>query len=95
MAPVGIATIGESEFALGAVVAVVILGVVGTGIARTLSATLAGRAGGPRMTTTTYLIPVVAIILGVVFRGETVTPLALVGVAVVLSGAYLASRAVQ
>lgn len=46
------------------------------------------------MTTATYQIPVVAIILGVVFRGEVIAPIAIVGVVVVLSGAYLATRAV-
>ena len=46
------------------------------------------------MSTTTYLIPVVAIVLGVVFRNETVAPLAIVGVGIVLTGAFIASRAV-
>ncbi len=94
LAPVGLATFGDSEFEPGAVAAVVILGVIGTGIARSLAATLAGRAGAPRMATTTYLIPVVAIVLGVVFRDETVEPLAVAGVVVVLIGAYVATRAV-
>jgi drug/metabolite transporter (DMT)-like permease len=67
---------------------------VGTGLARVLATTLAGRVGGPRMTTTTYLIPVVAIILGVVFRDEVVQPIALAGVAVVFLGAFAATRAV-
>lgn len=92
--PFAVAGLDESEFRWGAVIAVVMLGVVGTGIARALSATLAGRVGGPRMTTTTYLIPVVAVILGVVFRDETVAPIAILGVAVVLVGAYVATRAV-
>jgi len=95
LAPVGIATIDESTFELGPVLAVVFLGVVGTGVARSLAATLAGRAGAPRMSTTTYLVPVVAIALGVMFRGETVAPIAVVGVGVVLVGAYVASRAVR
>ena len=68
---------------------------IGTGVARSLAATLAGRAGAPRMSTTTYLIPVVAIILGVTFRDETVAPLAILGVTIVLAGAFIASRAVQ
>ncbi len=93
--PFGIATVSESEFTSTAVIAVVILGIVGTGVARSLAATLAGRAGAPRMSTTTYLIPVIAIILGVVFRSETVAPLAIGGVAVVLAGAFIASRAVS
>lgn len=92
--PFGAATVAESEFTFSAVAAVIILGVVGTGVARSLAATLAGRAGAPRMSTTTYLIPVIAIILGVVFRNESVAPLAIGGVAVVLAGAYIATRAV-
>ncbi|MGI9585654.1 MAG: DMT family transporter [Acidimicrobiia bacterium] len=92
--PMGLLGIGASEFNPRAVLAVLILGIVGTGIARALAATLAGRVGGPRMTTTTYLVPIVAIVLGVVFRGESVAPIALVGVATVLAGAYWATRAV-
>lgn len=93
--PMGVVGVGASEFRASAVVAVLILGIFGTGIARALAATLAGRVGGPRMTTTTYLIPVVAIILGVVFRGDSVAPIAIVGVATVLIGAYWATRAVS
>jgi len=91
--PIGIATWSESDFTFASVGAVVILGVLGTGIARSLAATLAGRVGAARMSTTTYLIPVVAIALGVAFRGEDIHPLALLGVLIVLSGAFLASRA--
>lgn len=39
-----------------------------------------------------YFLPVVAIALGVVFRGETVSAISLVGTALVLLGAYLTSR---
>jgi len=92
--PFAVAGVPHSEFTASSVIAVVILGVVGTGIARALSATLAGRVGGPRMATTTYMVPVVAIILGIAFRGETVAPVAIVGVGIVLIGAYWASRAV-
>ena len=75
-------------------IAVIILGVVGTGIARALAATLAGRVGGPRMSSTTYLVPIVAIALGVVFLGERGAPVAIVGVVVVFAGAYWTTRAV-
>ncbi len=95
MAPLALAGVGTSQFAVSAIVAVIILGVIGTGFARALATTLAGRVGGPRMTTTTYLIPIVAITLGVVFRSETVQPIAIVGVALVLAGAYGATRAVS
>lgn len=95
LAPFAVATVDSSEFKASSVLAVVVLGVVGTGAVRSLSTTLAGRVGGPRMTTTTYLIPIVAIILGVVFRDEVVQPIAIVGVVVVLLGAYLATRSVS
>jgi drug/metabolite transporter (DMT)-like permease len=39
-----------------------------------------------------YLTPVVAITLGVAFRAETVAGLALVGMVLVLLGAWLTSR---
>ena len=91
--PIGIATWSDSDFTFASVGAVIILGVLGTGIARSLAAPLAGRVGAARMSTTTYLIPVVAIALGVIFRDESVAPLALVGVVVVFAGAFLASRA--
>jgi drug/metabolite transporter (DMT)-like permease len=93
--PFAIATAGSSEFAMSSLVAVVILGVIGTGIVRALGATLAGRVGAPRMATTAYLIPLFAIVLGVTFRGEIVRPIAIAGVAVVLVGAYIATRAVR
>lgn len=95
LAPFGAAGIGDSEFATGPMLAVLILGVIGTGIARSLAATLAGRAGAPRMSTTTYLIPVVALVLGATFRDEVVHPPAIAGMAVVLVGAWVATRAVK
>jgi drug/metabolite transporter (DMT)-like permease len=39
-----------------------------------------------------YLIPVVALVLGVLFRDDVVGPIAIVGVALVVAGAYLTSR---
>ncbi|MGI9528951.1 MAG: DMT family transporter [Acidimicrobiia bacterium] len=93
--PFAVAGVPHSDFTASSVIAVVMLGVVGTGIARALAATLAGRVGGPRMTTTTYMVPVVAIVLGITFRGETVAPIAIVGVGIVLVGAYWATRAVS
>ena len=95
LSPFAVGSFSDSEFTTNSIVAVVILGVVGTGIVRALSTTLAGRVGGPRMTTTTYLIPVVALVLGVVFRDEVVHPTAIVGVVVVLFGAFIATRAVR
>jgi drug/metabolite transporter (DMT)-like permease len=54
--------------------------------------TLTGRVGATRSSFITYLIPVVALALGVIFRDEIVAPIAVVGVAMVIVGAILASR---
>jgi drug/metabolite transporter (DMT)-like permease len=69
-----------------------VLGVVGTGIAFALMGTLVGRVGSTRASFITYLIPVVALALGVAFRDDDVFALELVGVAFVIGGAFLASR---
>jgi drug/metabolite transporter (DMT)-like permease len=91
-APYGLAELGDVEAQLGPAVAVTVLGVVGTGLAFAAMATLVGRVGSTRASFTTYLIPVVALGLGVVFRGDTVHPIALGGVVLVIAGAFLASR---
>jgi drug/metabolite transporter (DMT)-like permease len=91
-APFGIFGLTQSTFALGPVVAVTVLGVVGTGIAFALMATLIGRIGGPRASFITYLMPLVSLVLGMVFLSETVTGQSLVGTALVLAASFLASR---
>ena len=91
-APYGLWQIGDASWELGPIAAVVVLGVVGTGIAFALMGTLVGRVGSTRASFITYLIPVVALALGVAFRGDDVVALELVGVAFVIGGAFLASR---
>jgi len=91
-APFGIRGLTRSELALNSAVAVTVLGVVGTGLAFALMATLVGRVGGPRATFITYVIPVVSLVLGAVFLSETVSVAALVGVIVIIGSAVLASR---
>lgn len=92
LAPIAIAGRGESEFTTGAIVAVVVLGIGGTGIARALNATLAGRTGAARGSITTYLVPVIAIVLGVTIRNDTIRPIQIAGLLVVLGAAWLATR---
>ena len=93
LAPLGVFGLSRSDLTPGSIVAVTILGVVGTGIARALNATLAGRTGAARGALTTYLVPVVAIALGVVFRSDHVQALELAGTALVLAGASLRAAA--
>lgn len=93
IAPVGLWQLPESSFAWSSALAMVPLGVLGTGLALVWMADLAGRVGGSRASVAIYLVPLVAIVLGVLVRDERIAPLALAGMALVLVGAYLTSRA--
>jgi drug/metabolite transporter (DMT)-like permease len=90
--PFGLWGLGGSRLDWGPVLAMVPLGVLGTGLAFVLMTVLVGRVGGPRGAVATYFIPVVAIALGVAFLGERVAAAALAGTALVIAGAWLTSR---
>lgn len=86
---------GNSEWtadAIGPGLALFLLGSVGTGIAYWIMANLVGRIGSIRASLITYLIPVVSLVLGMVFRGDEIGALALVGLPLTIGGAALASR---
>ena len=90
--PFGITGLDDSQFELIPVLAILALGVFGTALAYLLMGGLAGRVGATRASISTYLIPVVAILLGVVVLAEEVHPLSLIGSALVLVGAWMGSR---
>lgn len=90
--PFGLAGLGPSGWAWGPALAMLPLGILGTGLAYVLMTTLVGRVGAARGAVAIYFVPVVAIALGVLFLGETVHPLALAGTGLVLAGAWLTSR---
>lgn len=90
--PFGLVGLGDSSFAWSSLLAVAAIGVLGTGLAFVLMGTLAGSVGATRASFLTYLIPVVALVLGVVFRSEVISPIAILGVGLVIAGAILASR---
>lgn len=91
--PLGLYGLTDSSFAWHSLAAMVGLGVFGTAIAYVVMADNAGRFGSTRASASTYLIPVVALALGVLVRDEPVALLAVVGSAVALAGAFLAGRA--
>jgi drug/metabolite transporter (DMT)-like permease len=92
VSPAGIAGATQSSFAWSSMAAMVGLGVFSTGLAFAAFTTLIGRVGAPRGSVTVYFLPIVAIVLGVIVRGEAITVMAGVGSALVLGGAYLTSR---
>lgn len=91
--PLGILGIADSVFSWRSALAVLALGALGTGLAFVLMASNAGHFGSTRASSATYLIPAVALLLGLVFRGESVALLAVVGCGIALAGAYLVNAA--
>ena len=76
------------ESALGWV-GLVWLGALGTGLAYLLFFRVLERWGATRATLVTYVIPIVAIVLGFIVLGERLRPLELVGAALIIAGVVL------
>lgn len=93
VSPLAIWGVFDSSWAWSSFLAVVALGIAGTGLALFAMTTLVGRVGATRGSTTTYTFPIVAIVLGVLFRDEELHLIAILGTVLVLAGAYIASRA--
>lgn len=91
-APFGVFGLLSSSFPLGPVVAVVVLGVVATGLAFIPAGWLMGRVGATRGSVNAYLTPIVALVLGVTVRSDSVEWLQVGGLAAALAGAVLLSR---
>jgi len=83
---------GAPQVSAVSLVSLVILGVFGTGVAYVLNYQIITSEGATVAATVTYLLPVVAIVLGVVVLGETVTISVLAGIALVLAGVALTRR---
>jgi drug/metabolite transporter (DMT)-like permease len=90
--PYGLLEIRGSTWSWPSALAMVPLGIFGTALAFVFMAILVGRVGGPRGSIAVYFVTVVAMVLGVVFRDESIAPIALLGVALVVLGAWSASR---
>jgi drug/metabolite transporter (DMT)-like permease len=90
--PVAVVGAFDSSFGWGSLAAVVALGALGTGFAFIWFTTLIGHVGPSRAAVSIYVVPVVAVALGAIFRDERVHVAALGGTAMVLAGAWLTSR---
>jgi drug/metabolite transporter (DMT)-like permease len=90
----GLGVEGAPSPRLGVVVGVsiAILGLFGTGIAYILNYSIIMSDGATAASTVTYLLPVVAIILGVAVLGEHISLPVLAGIALILSGVALARQ---
>ncbi len=90
--PFGLLALPDSSPTLEAWGAMAALGLLGTGLAFIAMSVLVGRAGATRGAVAIYFVPVVALILGVTLRDETIPGMSLVGIGLVLVGAWLTSR---
>ena len=66
--------------------ACLVLGAGGTGIAYIWSSKLTGRVGAVRSSIVAYLFPIEAAILGVMFRGDSISYFSIIGVVIAISG---------
>lgn len=78
-APLGLPAVLNGHWTLRPALAILLLGAGGTAIANVLTATAAGRLGATKASATAFLIPVVALVLGVVVRHEHVSTVSLLG----------------
>jgi drug/metabolite transporter (DMT)-like permease len=92
-APLGVPAVLQAHWSPRAIASLLALGAFGTAVAHVLTATAAGRMGATTASATAFLIPVVALALGVGVRHEHVAWLSIVGAAVCLGGAWLIRQA--
>ena len=77
------------------VLAMAVLGLIGTGLAFVLFYWLIGEVGPERTTLVTYLAPVFAVLYGAVLLDESLSAASISGLVLVLLGAWLAGRRVR
>ena len=76
-------------WSLRAVLSLLALGVLGTCVANVLTTVAAGRFGATTASVAGFFIPVVALLLGVLVRGEHVAAISIAGGAISLAAAWV------
>ena len=91
LTPIAAVVVPEASPSTGAFASIVVLGVFCTALALVLMAVLVTEAGPGRALVVTYVNPVIAVALGIVFLGESPGPGAIVGLVLILAGSRLAT----
>jgi drug/metabolite transporter (DMT)-like permease len=89
VAPLGIPDVLHAHWTLRPGLALFALGALGTCVANVLMTITAGRLGATRASASGFLIPVLALILGVSVRHEHVALVSIAGAAICLIGAWM------
>jgi drug/metabolite transporter (DMT)-like permease len=92
-APLGVPDVLAARWTPAPFFSLLMLGAFGTGVAFVSLATAAGRVGATRASSAAFLIPAIALLLGVLVRGENVATLSIIGSAICVVGAWLMRRA--
>ena len=92
-APLGLPQALQAHWSIGPLLSLLALGALGTAVAFVITTYAAGRIGATRASSAAFIMPPVALLLGVLVRHEHVAPLAVLGGAVCVTGAWLMNRA--
>ncbi|HEY2717792.1 MAG TPA: DMT family transporter [Solirubrobacterales bacterium] len=92
LTPLAAVALPSADPSGGAFASVAVLGLLCTALALVLMAILVDEAGPGRALVITYINPVIAVALGVIFLGEDPGAGAIVGLAAILAGSWLATR---
>jgi len=92
-APLGVPDVLAAHWTPAPFFSLLMLGAFGTGVAFVSLATAAGRVGATRASSAAFLIPPVALLLGVLVRGEYIATLSIIGSVVCVAGAWFMRRA--
>ena len=87
--------IAKDEYRPGPVMAMIALGVFGSGFAYIWNFKIMEAAGSAIASTVTYVTPVVAVIVGILFLGEIVSWYEPVGALIVLIGAAIGQQRIK
>jgi drug/metabolite transporter (DMT)-like permease len=84
-----------SSLPADAILAVMALGLLGTGVAYLIYYVLIQRAKASQLSLVTYLLPVTALVWGALFLQETISLMAIAGFVLIVAGIALVNRANQ
>ena len=92
MLPVGLTSVGSASPSTGSILAWLYLVTIGSVVGYTAYTWLLANAPLGTVSTYAYVNPVIAILLGVLFRGETLTTQILIGAAIVVASVAVVVR---
>jgi drug/metabolite transporter (DMT)-like permease len=92
LTPAALTTVPEATPGFGPVASVVVLGVLGTGIAFAIFYHLLARVGPAKTWVLTYLAPGFAVVYGATLLDEAITIATIAGLALILAGSWLAAE---